>query len=452
MDALERRSVMALASVYLFRMLGLFLIMPVMSIAADDLTGANAAMIGAAIGIYGLTQALLQIPMGMMSDKVGRKRIIVLGLLLFALGSILCANADDIISLIFGRAVQGAGAIASTLMALLSDVTREQNRTKAMATVGISIGVSFMLSLVLGPWLFAQIGLAGLFYLSFIFSLVGIALVLFMVPNMKQHTFRRDTTPSMAALGRVLLNPALAFMNASVFLLHASLTALFVCIPSLLVTHYQLPLANHSWLYLIVMGLAFVGMVPLVIIAEAKGQMKAVISGAILLLGSAIVLMQFAPAVAWFAVVLWLYFVAFNTLEATLPSVISKLAPVGYRGTAMGVFSTHQFLGAFVGGLGGGWLLQTYSAAILFSVVGGVLLIWFIICLLQTPPKQLTSVAFSLANMSQTNINDLANQLTGIQGVEDMQLFIDEQTAYLKIDKKHLNKDHLLRIVPQINL
>lgn len=452
MDALERRSVMALASVYLFRMLGLFLIMPVMSIAADDLTGANAAMIGAAIGIYGLTQALLQIPMGMMSDKVGRKRIIVLGLLLFALGSILCANADDIISLIFGRAVQGAGAIASTLMALLSDVTREQNRTKAMATVGISIGVSFMLSLVLGPWLFAQIGLAGLFYLSFIFSLVGIALVLFMVPNIKQHTFRRDTTPSMAALGRVLLDPALAFMNASVFLLHASLTALFVCIPSLLVTHYQLPLANHSWLYLIVMGLAFAGMVPLVIIAEAKGQMKAVISGAILLLGSAIVLMQFAPAVAWFAVALWLYFVAFNTLEATLPSVISKLAPVGYRGTAMGVFSTHQFLGAFVGGLGGGWLLQHYSAAILFSVVGGVLLIWFIICLLQTPPKQLTSLAFSLANMSQANINDLANQLTSVQGVEDMQLFIDEQTAYLKIDKKHLNKDHLLRIVPQINL
>lgn len=250
MDVIERRSVLALAMVYLFRMLGLFLIMPVISIAADGLDGADAALIGAAIGIYGFTQASLQIPMGMMSDKIGRKRVILFGLVLFALGSVICANADSIMSLIFGRAIQGAGAIASTLMALLSDVTKEENRTKAMASVGISIGASFMLSLILGPILFQWLGLSGLFYLSFTFSIVGMALIVWAVPNQTQHTFRRDTTPSLVALGGVLRDARLRFLNISVLLLHASLTALFVAIPSLLIHRYGLSLGKHSILYL----------------------------------------------------------------------------------------------------------------------------------------------------------------------------------------------------------
>jgi len=452
MDALERRSVLALASVYLFRMLGLFLIMPIISIAADDLTGANAALIGAAIGVYGLTQALLQIPMGMMSDKIGRKPIILIGLTIFALGSLICANADSMTSLIVGRAIQGAGAIASTLMALLSDVTREQNRTKAMATVGISIGVSFMLSLVMGPWLFSMIGLAGLFYLSLAFSVIGMGLILFAVPNVKQHTFKRDTTPSLHALTQVFANKPLRFMNMSIFILHASLTALFVSIPSLLLTKFDLALANHSWLYLVVMGLAFVGMLPMVIVAEAKGKMKQVVSYAILMLAFGTLLMGFSSSVSLFAITLWLYFVGFNTLEATLPSLVSKVSPVGFRGTAMGIFSTHQFLGAFVGGIGGGWILQNYSSQTLFVAVAVIMFIWTFFATRQAPTRHLTSLAFSLQHLDSSQIDKLANDLSDVDGVEDMQIFSDEKTAYLKVDKKLLDKDKLLQLAPTVSV
>ncbi|MEP3350832.1 MAG: MFS transporter [Marinomonas sp.] len=452
MDLLERRSVFALALIYLFRMLGLFLIMPVISVAADGLTGADAALIGTAIGIYGLTQASLQIPMGMWSDKIGRKPVIIIGLILFAIGSLICANADDINTLIVGRAVQGAGAIASTLMALLSDVTREQNRTKAMAIVGISIGASFMISLVLGPWIFSLVGLSGLFYLSFALSVLGIGLILFAVPNIVQHTFRRDTTPSLLALGEVLKDKRLGFLNVSVLLLHASLTALFITIPNLLIEHFDLPLSQHSWLYLTVMGFAFVGMLPLVIIAESKGKMKSVLVFVLMLLGASAILLQWTHSIWLFGVLLWGYFVGFNALEATLPSLISKQAPVGYRGTAMGVFSTHQFIGSFLGGVGGGWLLQNYSNSGIFWVVGVVFLAWSLVALAQAAPRQLSSLAFSLPNMTETEITKLADQLIKIQGVEGMQIFKDEQTAYLKVDKKILDKESLKHLAPQIAL
>ncbi|MEC8483229.1 MAG: MFS transporter [Pseudomonadota bacterium] len=450
MDVIERRSVLALAMVYLFRMLGLFLIMPVISVAADGLDGADAALIGAAIGIYGFTQASLQIPMGMLSDKLGRKRVILFGLLLFALGSIICAHADSIATLIIGRAVQGAGAIASTLMALLSDVTKEQNRTKAMAMVGISIGASFMLSLILGPVLFQWVGLAGLFYLSFAFSIVGMGLIVWAVPNVTEHTFKRDTTPSLVALKDVLRNGRLRFLNISVFLLHGSLTALFVAIPSLLIHRYGLSLGQHSILYLLVMGAAFVLMLPLVIAAEAKGLMKHVLTIVITIIGLATVAMEWASNVWLFGVTVCLFFVAFNTLEATLPSVVSKLAPVGYRGTAMGVFSTHQFMGAFVGGAGGGWLLQNTSMTMLFSIIGGIWLLWAVVSAWQPAPKQVTSMAFSVVAHTKDDVQQLTEEIMAIQGVEDMQIFMDEQTAYLKVDKKQLDKAALQRIVPHV--
>lgn len=451
MDAIERRSVLALATVYLFRMLGLFLIMPVISVAAGELDGASIALVGLAIGIYGLTQAALQVPMGMLSDRVGRKPVIVAGLLLFALGSLLCAQSDSIYMLLIGRALQGAGAIASTLMALLSDVTREQNRTKAMASVGISIGISFMLSLVLGPWLYDQIGLSGLFYLSLACSLIGIWLILKVVPNVRHHCFRRDTTPNLAALGLVLKNGRLAYLNISVLLLHASLTALFVSIPVQLSEKYGLEMSSHSWLYLVVMGIAFIGMVPLVIMAEAKGRMKSVVAFVIAGLGGAVLCMQWSNSVISFSLALLVYFICFNTLEATLPSLISKASPVGFKGTAMGVFSTHQFVGAFIGGAGGGWMLSRYSDDQLYLIIAVTMLIWSALWLKQAAPKHLTSVAFSLAQMSQQQVTELANALSDIQGVEDMQIFIDEQTAYLKVDKKTLDKEHLQRVAPQVS-
>lgn len=450
MDVIERRSVFALAMVYLFRMLGLFLIMPVISVAADGLDGADAALIGAAIGIYGFTQASLQIPMGMISDRVGRKPVIIFGLVLFALGSVICANADSISTLIIGRAIQGAGAIASTLMALLSDVTTEQNRTKAMAMVGISIGASFMLSLILGPILFEWVALSGLFYLSFAFSILGMALVYWAVPNVTQHSFRRDTTPSAVALGGVLKDSGLRFLNISIFLLHGSLTALFVAIPTMLIARYDLALGQHSILYLIIMAVAFIAMLPLIIAAEGRGKMKQVLTLVMAVLGATTLLMEWAQQLWLFAVGVCCFFIAFNTLEATLPSVVSKLAPVGYRGTAMGVFSTHQFMGAFVGGAGGGWLLQHTSVTVLFSVIGGLWLVWALVSAWRPAPNQLGSMAFSVSAQSEDDVARLKQQLQLIQGVEDVQIFSDEQTAYLKVNKKQLDKEALQRIAPQV--
>jgi predicted MFS family arabinose efflux permease len=321
-----------------------------------------------------------------------------------------------------------------------------------MATVGISIGVSFMLSLVMGPWLYSIMGLAGLFYLSLAFSVIGMGLIIFAVPNVKQHTFKRDTTPSLQALSKVLANKSLRFMNTSIFILHASLTALFVCIPNLLLTRFDLPLADHSWLYLIVMGLAFIGMLPMVIVAEAKGKMKQVVSYALLMLAFGTLFMGFSSSVTLFGVTLWLYFVGFNTLEATLPSLISKVSPVGYRGTAMGIFSTHQFMGAFIGGIGGGWLLQHYSAQIVFITVAVVMFVWTFFATRQAPTRHLTSLAFSLQHLDNVEIDKLANDLSGVDGVEDMQIFSDEKTAYLKVDKKLLDKDKLLQLAPTVSV
>lgn len=452
MDQLERRSVFSLASIYLFRMLGLFLIMPVISVASDELDGANAVLIGTAIGIYGLTQALLQIPMGMMSDRLGRKPIILIGLVLFALGSLICANADSMAVMIFGRAIQGTGAIASTLMALLSDVTKEQNRTKAMATVGISIGVSFMLSLVLGPWLYSLVGLSGLFYLSLLFSCIGIGLILFVVPNVKHHTFKRDTSPSWTAVQAVFKNDKLNFANMSVFILHASLTALFLVIPSVLINHYDFSLRYHSPLYLVVMLLAFIGMIPLVIAAEARAKMTMVVAVSALILSVAVIGMALEPSLFLFAFLLWLYFVGFNTLEATLPSLVSKLSPVGFRGTAMGVFSTHQFLGAFLGGSVGGMVLLYYSHTVLLLGVGLLLLLCFLLALKQSPISHVTSLAFSLPQLTKSETDKLTAELMSIAGVEDMQIFVDEQTAYLKVDKKRLDKYKLQQLVPVLSV
>lgn len=272
------------------------------------------------------------------------------------------------------------------------------------------------------------------------------------VPNRIQHTFRRDTTPSLVALGQVLKDRRLQFLNISVLLLHASLTALFLTIPNLMIQDYGIPLAQHSWIYLAVMGFAFVGMVPLVIVAESKGRMKEVLMFVTLLMSISTLFMQWANYIWVLGILLWLYFIAFNTLEATLPSLISKLAPVGYRGTAMGVFSTHQFMGSFLGGLVGGWLLQNYSNGAIFWAVGLLFLVWSVVCFIQPTPRQLSSLAFSVSGSDQAAITTLMAQLEHVQGVEDMQVFADEQTAYLKVDKKILDKNALRQIAPQANI
>ncbi|MES9845398.1 MAG: MFS transporter, partial [Candidatus Sedimenticola sp. 6PFRAG5] len=356
MSPIESRAAFSLAGIFSLRMMGLFMILPVFALYAEQLQGVTPLLIGVAIGAYGLTQALLQIPFGMLSDHIGRKPVIIGGLLIFALGSVVAAMADSIWGVILGRALQGSGAIAAAVMALAADLTREQNRTKAMAVIGLSIGMAFAVSLVLGPILNAVIGVPGIFWLTAVLAISGIGIVLKLVPDPRESHFHRDTEPVPSMFGKVLRDTNLLRLDFGIFVLHMILTATFIAMPLALRDAAGLSGEDHWMVYLPVLLFAMAIMIPFVVIAEKRRKMKGVFVGAVF----AIALAQFGfmwlhESIAGIAIALLVYFTAFNVLEATLPSLIAKVAPAESKGTAMGVYSTSQFIGAFLGGLIGGW-------------------------------------------------------------------------------------------------
>ena len=382
MTALERRTVSSLALLYSFRMLGLFMVLPLLALYAADLGDATPALIGLALGIYGLTQACLQIPFGWLSDQVGRKPIIVGGLLLFALGSVVAAMADGIYGIIIGRTLQGAGAIASTVMALVADLTREEQRTKAMAVVGMSIGLSFAVALVLGPVVAAAGGLSAVFWFTAILALVGIVIVLGLVPDPQETGVTHQEVGARAGLiGRILRDPALARLDFGVFSLHFILMACFMVVPGFLEQSAGIDRSHHWMVYLPAVVLSIAGMVPLMIVAERGGRPRQMFALGIALLLVAIATLGFSSLVSVFYVGLWLFFVGFNYLEATLPSLVSKAVFPGGKGTAMGVYSTCQFMGAFGGGAAGGWILQHLGIRALIGVCIGLATSWLLITL-----------------------------------------------------------------------
>lgn len=440
MNSLERRSVAALASVYAMRMLGLFMVMPVFVLLGDDLEGATPALIGLAIGIYGLGQAVLQIPFGMLSDRFGRKRMIYIGLALFAMGSLLAASADSIYVVIAGRILQGAGAIASVLMALLSDLTREEERTKAMATVGVSIGLSFSLSLVVGPLLGSAFGLAGIFYVTAGLAVVAMVIVSRLVPTPHQHTVSADNQPARKMLAKVLADPRLLRLDFGIFALHLVLTAVFLIFPTLLQDQFGLPSSSHWWFYLTVMVTSFFAMIPFIIIGEKKRKMKPVLCGAIVMLTlstAAIGYLSQALITAW--VVLFFFFMAFNLLEASLPSLVSKESPAAAKGTAMGVYSTSQFFGAFLGGALGGILLQQAGLQGVIWLMVGVLLLWLLIALSMPAPGHTTSFVVQLRHEARARFDDIDESLRQLPGVQDVVILEEADTAYLKVDRRQFD-------------
>ncbi|MBK1852730.1 MULTISPECIES: MFS transporter [unclassified Marinobacter] len=441
MNALEKRSVFALASVYAIRMLGLFMIMPVFMLLGDDLEGATPALLGFAIGAYGLSQALLQIPFGLLSDRVGRKRMIYIGLILFAAGSILAGSADSIYVVIAGRIFQGAGAIASVLMALLSDLTREEERTKAMATVGISIGLSFSVSLVLGPLLGAAWGLSGIFYVTAALALVALLIVNRVVPTPHQHKISADTHPAKAMLGRVLSDKRLLRLDFGIFALHLVLTSLFLVFPSVLQDQLGLASQSHWWFYLSVMITSFFAMVPFIIMGEKKRMMKPVLCGAIALLTLATAGLAGISASLIFAWgVMFFFFMAFNLLEASLPSLISKEAPAASKGTAMGVYSTSQFMGAFLGGAFGGYLLQQVGIEGVVWFMVAVLGLWLLIAVTMPAPGHTSGFVVQLRDVIGGQYDDVDGSLRRLPGVQDVVIIENAATAYLKVDRQHFDE------------
>ncbi|QGM22240.1 MFS transporter [Spiribacter sp. 2438] len=382
MNTTERRATAGLAVIFGLRMLGLFLILPVFALYGDELTGATPALIGLAIGAYGLTQALLQIPFGMLSDRLGRRPVIVAGLLIFALGSVVAAQADTIYGVILGRILQGGGAIAAAVMALAADLTRDTQRTKAMALIGISVGAAFMVALVLGPAIAAGTGLAGVFWATAVFALVAMALLFLLVPAGGEATFRPEVNARAGGLPVVLRHPDLLRLDLGVLLLHLVLTASFVVLPVVLESRLGVLRTDHWMVYVPVLVLSVAGMAVILAVGERRRILHRLLAGvAALLIGAQLLMAGFTDSLIIVLGALWLFFVGFNTLEASLPSLLTRFSPEGFRGTALGVYSTAQFLGAFLGGTLGGLVYGGFGVQGVFLFCAAAAALWLLVAL-----------------------------------------------------------------------
>ncbi|GGC95978.1 MFS transporter [Vreelandella lutescens] len=445
--ATERRAISGLAGLYASRMLGLFMVLPVLALYADTLAGATPLLVGVALGVYGLTQAMLQIPFGLLSDRIGRKRVIAMGLLIFAAGSVVAAMSDTIGGVIFGRALQGGGAVAAAIMALLADQTREQVRTAAMATIGLSIGVSFAIAMVLGPWLAAWAGLSGVFWFTALLTVVGLLVLWRWVPPAPRRLRHRDVGLDRQQFKSVITRPDLWRLDLSIFALHLVLMAIFVAIPFRLL-NAGVAVEYHGLAYLGIMALSFVAMVPLVIVAEKRQRMKLMCLLAVGAIALSLASLGLPLSQGhWLFVWLFIFFTGFNLLEATLPSMLSKLAPAGAKGTAMGVYSTSQFLGAFLGGTLGGVFANFWGLNAVFIGCAVLALGWWMAMWRMPSPPPLSSEVMALHETQPDAMNLLMEHLADVVGVEDVMVVPEERLVYLKVNREALDQAALMKLM-----
>ncbi len=447
MNALERRSTFALSSIFALRMLGLFMIIPVFSVAGQSYQHATPALIGLAVGVYGLSQALLQIPFSLWADRYQRKVLIVIGLLLFACGGAVAAMSESIYGVIVGRAIAGAGAVSAVVMALLSDVTREQQRSKAMAIMGMSIGMSFVVAFSLGPWLTSKVGISGLFWVTTIMGLLAI-LMLFMVPKTTRHHQLRQQD-YMLQLKQVLKMGDLNRLHISVFALHLLLTAMFIYLPSQLISMADIPLSQHGLIYLPLLVISLFFAFPSIILAEKYRKMRGIFITAIGAIVAGLVVLSFGMYSKYILIAgIALFFIAFNVMEALLPSWLSKSAPIQSKATAMGVNASGQFLGAFCGGVLGGQLLMLNNTMLGWSVLAAIAILWLLLSFGLAQPRYLSSVVLTLP--ADRSANEWAQQLLAFRGIEEVVVMSEQQVAYVKLDKKQIDaseRQELTRLI-----
>jgi predicted MFS family arabinose efflux permease len=442
----ERRAIVSLASLYSVRMLGLFMLLPVLSLHGQDYQSATPFLLGVAMGAYGLSQALLQIPFGVLSDRLGRRPLILIGLLLFVAGSIVAAEAESVYGLILGRLLQGAGAISAVVMALVTDLTSDENRSKAMASIGGSIALSFIVAMSLGPMLAAWGGVASVFWVTAVLGVISLGIFMLYVPQVtQQFSPRRDALAVPQLVWRTFIHTELLRLNLGVFVLHFVLMANFVALPLILEQHWHIPNHKHGLIYLPLLLIAFALAVPQIIVAEKKRRIRSVFLIAIGLILLAEFWFMLLPASAWSGLLaLFIFFLGFNVLEATQPSLVSKIAPVGCKGTATGIYATCQVMGVFLGALIGGWLVQEYGWRPVFLLGSIMAALWLLLAWKMQQPRFLASVLIPLPDNYSPG---LAERLADVNGVAEVLIVDSERTAYLKVDQQIVDRKALSAIV-----
>jgi len=442
----ERRVVMSLAALYTFRMFGLFLLLPVLALYGTQYEGHTPFLLGVALGAYGASQALLQIPFGILSDRIGRKPIIFVGLLVFILGSVIAAQATSIYGLILGRFLQGGGAISAVVMALLTDLTSDESRTKAMATIGASIGISFSVAMTVGPLVANWGGVGAIFWITAVLGVIGIVILFTLIPAVKEAPLsKREALPAPELFWQTFKNPELLRLNLGIFALHFVLMANFMVLPQILEQQLRIERGHHGMLYFPLLLVAFAIMLPFVIIAEKRRKIKPVFLGAIGLLAVMELALMVAPPSLFFTIAaIFFFFVAFNVLEATLPSMVSKIAPAGAKGTATGIYATSQVIGVSCGGAIGGFLLQQFGMASVLGLGAVFTAIWLAVAWSMKPPRFLASVLIPLRHHEGALI---AERLREVEGVAEVVVVQSENTVYLKVDQQRVDRKALQAIV-----
>jgi MFS family permease len=455
MNRQERSAASAIGSLYLIRMLGLFMVLPVLPLLSaglpgepiQTLAGVTPLLVGVAIGIYGLSQAILQIPFGLMSDRFGRKPVIAVGLCIFVVGSFIAGAADDIWGVILGRFLQGCGAIASTLLALMSDLTRLDQRSKSMAIIGIAIASSFGLSLILGPLVANVAGLAGIFNLSGLLGLAGLVLLAWLIPTPTIMTTNLNSAFQARRLGLILNDLGLWRLNVSIFFLHYLLVSAFSVFPAAFAGTGRIGTDEHAFYYFVLLGTSFVLMAPLMWMIDRVRDIRPVL---VLVVGLCFLSFLLLAVSSLYSVVLAgvaLFFMGFNLLEVTLPAQVSKFAQAGSRGTAMGVYTTCQFLGIFAGGIVSGWVLQVWDVAMLMYVDLAIVALWLMICFTFPRLGDWGSRTIQLGILIDQTAQQRMEELLLIDGVIDAVIIESEGVAYLKVDEQIFADEQLDDVV-----
>ncbi len=448
------RVVLSVAFIMACRLLGLFMILPVFAQEGAHLAGATAINIGFAMGVYGLLQGCLQIPMGALSDKYGRRLIITAGLSFFAIGSVVAALSSGICGVIIGRALQGAGAVGSSLLALLSDFIPDERRSTAMATVGAVIGLSFLLALIIGPTLVHHLHLSGLFWLMLLLAIMAIAVLWLVLP--KPERLLSDPVAQgvqISAVDNVRALFPLWGIDLGILLQHAIMTALFVVLPVIFKQTFQLSYQQQSFWYLILLFVAFVMILPGVIYAERRRQMRLMLRlGVLMTAVSCLAVFCGQDQLAFILVALLFYFAAFTLLESLLPSCVAKMAPLKLRGVAMGIYSSAQYLGIFIGGCLGGWLMhwQGVDGVLISCVILGC--IWSIIVFIMPRFDHTSTLMFSLSEYSEQQRREIMTALKCAPGVVECAMQTSIGLLYLKVDKNKTGTKELRKRIEGVSV